>query len=232
MSSDEKKIIVTRDGPLVVTGHVPLATELIICDRGSLPDRWAPGEKYPDQETYQLCRCGNSKTMPYCDGTHAVIGFKDRKQPERKVYFEEADVIEGPGIKLYDIPSLCTRAEYCYRGGNVWRLAAKSSDPQSIETVIRDACDCPSGRLVAARLTGETIEPQFEPSISLIEMPATKLSGPVWVKGGIPIVSIEGWQYETRNRVTLCRCGRSANMPFCNGTHVSIGFNDGSRAVS
>lgn len=231
--SQEKKIEITRDGPLIVSGRVPLRAELVICDEAGTPDRWEPGEGYPDRETYKLCRCGRSAHMPFCDGTHETTGFKDSKPPVNIDYFEEADVLEGPGIKLYDLPDVCVSVAFCRRGGGVWRLAAKSTDAESIETVIRDSCDCPSGRLVAADLkTGEPIEPELEPSISLIEMPQTKLSGPIWVKGGIPIVSIEGWQYKIRNRVTLCRCGGSANMPFCDGAHLSLGFNDGSGAVS
>ncbi len=39
--------------------------------------------------------------------------------------------------------------------------------------------------------------------------------------------SENGIPYESRNRVTLCRCGASSNMPFCNGSHASIRFRDG-----
>ena len=39
--------------------------------------------------------------------------------------------------------------------------------------------------------------------------------------GGIPIHGADGQAYEVRNRVTLCRCGRSANKPYCDGAHAA-----------
>jgi CDGSH-type Zn-finger protein len=39
------------------------------------------------------------------------------------------------------------------------------------------------------------------------------------VRGGITIESADGVPYEVRNRVTLCRCGRSDNKPFCDASH-------------
>jgi CDGSH-type Zn-finger protein len=44
--------------------------------------------------------------------------------------------------------------------------------------------------------------------------------GPLWVKGGIGLEGAKGVKYETRNRMTLCRCGESSNMPFCDATHL------------
>jgi hypothetical protein len=76
--------------------------------------------------------------------------------------------------------------------------------------------------LVAVDLeTGEDIEPVFEPSIGLVEDTARGVSGPLWVRGGIPIVAADGETYEVRNRVTLCRCGRSSNKPYCDGAHAA-----------
>ena len=46
------------------------------------------------------------------------------------------------------------------------------------------------------------------------------------VRGGIQIESADGFKYEVRNRVTLCRCGKSQNKPFCDGTHAQIKFRD------
>ncbi|WP_420835420.1 CDGSH iron-sulfur domain-containing protein [Aquitalea pelogenes] len=33
--------------------------------------------------------------------------------------------------------------------------------------------------------------------------------------------------YPVRERMTLCRCGASANKPFCDGSHASIKWQDG-----
>ncbi|MEA4816345.1 MAG: CDGSH iron-sulfur domain-containing protein [Lachnospiraceae bacterium] len=32
--------------------------------------------------------------------------------------------------------------------------------------------------------------------------------------------------YETRNRVVLCRCGKSRNKPFCDAAHVLVRYLD------
>ncbi len=91
----------------------------------------------------------------------------------------------------------------------------------------REAGLCPSGRLVAwDRETKAAIEPDFEPSIGIVADPAEGGAGPMWVRGGIPISGADGETYEIRNRVTLCRCGASANKPLCDGSHASIGFTD------
>ncbi|HEX5370988.1 MAG TPA: CDGSH iron-sulfur domain-containing protein, partial [Dehalococcoidia bacterium] len=93
--------------------------------------------------------------------------------------------------------------------------------------VEREAGNCPGGRLVAwTRSPRGAIEPPFEPSLGIVEDPEMEVSGPIWVRGGVPVVAVDGREYEVRNRVALCRCGGSANKPFCDGTHASIRFTD------
>jgi len=96
-----------------------------------------------------------------------------------------------------------------------------------MELVIEEAGLCPSGRYVACDPDSDSaIEPEFEPSIGLVEDPHLGVSGPLFVRGGIPVYSEDGTPYEVRNRVTLCRCGGSKNKPFCDGTHIARSFSD------
>jgi CDGSH-type Zn-finger protein len=62
--------------------------------------------------------------------------------------------------------------------------------------------------------------------INLVEDPQNKVSGPIGFRGGIPVESSDGTTSEVRNRQTLCRCGKSQNKPFCDGSHIDEGFND------
>jgi hypothetical protein len=110
--------------------------------------------------------------------------------------------------------------------GQVWNLV-ETEDERAAAMAVREAELCPSGRLVAwDRRTSGAFEPDFEPSIGIVEDPAQEISGPLWIRGGIPVVAADGTNYETRNRITLCRCGASRNKPFCDGTHAAIGFRD------
>jgi CDGSH-type Zn-finger protein len=58
-----------RDGPYLVRGAFSLQD----------PD----GDPIPvHRRTIALCRCGKSRTRPFCDGTHKVIDFRAPGAPE------------------------------------------------------------------------------------------------------------------------------------------------------
>jgi CDGSH-type Zn-finger protein len=50
-------------------------------------------------------------------------------------------------------------------------------------------------------------------------------NGPLIVRGDIDLVDEHGEPLDGHRRtMALCRCGASANRPFCDGTHKTIGF--------
>jgi CDGSH-type Zn-finger protein len=214
-------IKVSKDGPYIVTGGVPLTVNTIQLDDKGLPLEWKAGKHYPVEQTYKLCRCGKSKTAPFCDGSHSGIGFDGTETASVKPFREEASVQEGPDLTLLDLPGLCLHAGFCDRMGGIWALTQYSDTPEARRIAIEQAGNCPSGRLVVLDNDGNELEPEYEPSIVLVEIPERGVSGPLWVRGRIPIESAEGVTYEVRNRISLCRCGRSANKPFCDGEHLN-----------
>jgi CDGSH-type Zn-finger protein len=223
----KQRIKITKDGPYLVSGGVPLKKEIIVTDEDNQSVDYKPGQMYSEQENYSLCRCGKSKNKPFCDGSHLTAQFDGTETADRAPYDEQAMVINGPNLTLTDVQDLCAVGRFCHPHGGTWNLTENSDDPQAREYAIDEACKCPSGRLVARdKETGEAIEPDFEPSISLIVDPPKGVGGPIWAKGKISIESSDGTEYESRNRVTLCRCGESGNKPFCDGSHISCGFSD------
>ena len=130
-------------------------------------------------------------------------------------------------MQLTDAENLCAFGRFCDPHGQVWNQVARSDDPGIQAMFTRQVGNCPAGRLVAwGKMTGEAVEPELPISIGLVEDPAQHCRGPLWLRGGIPVISSDGFAYEVRNRVTLCRCGQSRNKPFCDGTHAAIKFRD------
>ena len=219
-SRSEVRIKVCKNGPYAVSGKVPITTQTISCDEKGTPRQWVGGGKYPVLENCSLCRCGQSGHKPFCDGTHVKVKFDGTESASRQPYAEQAKKIDGPTLELDDAEILCASARFCHRGGEIWSLIFKTEEPETRKIVIDDTADCPSGRLVIHdKKTGKTIEPDLEKSIGLVEDPNIGVSGPIWIRGGIPVESADGREYEVRNRVTLCRCGKSANKPFCDSSH-------------
>lgn len=98
-----------------------------------------------------LCRCGASKRKPYCDGSHASIGFTASGEP-----------------------------------------ATRTSEPLAARNGLLD------------------IRPQR--------------NGPLSVRGNIEIISGTGRTIDRMTSAVFCRCGQSAQKPFCDGSHARVGF--------
>jgi len=219
-AATEVKIEVTKNGPYIVSGKVPIFEQIIIVDKDGIPIEWRKGKEYPPREKCGLCRCGQSQNKPYCDGSHIKAGFDGTEEADFEPFSKKAKIIEGPELNLADAEELCASARFCHREGEIWNLIPKTNEPRAKQVAIEEAQDCPSGRLVVYdKKDNQPIEPELEKSIGLIEDPQLSCSGPLWIRGGIPVKSANGQTYEVRNRVTLCRCGKSTIKPFCDSTH-------------
>jgi CDGSH-type Zn-finger protein len=74
---------------------------------------------------------------------------------------------------------------------------------------------------VTSEPTAEALdEPTAE---ALDELPASSVTvypdGPLVVRGSFEVRAVDGEQIVAGRTVALCRCGRSAVKPFCDGSH-------------
>ncbi|MEH7345406.1 CDGSH iron-sulfur domain-containing protein [Bacillus sp. JJ1532] len=44
-------------------------------------------------------------------------------------------------------------------------------------------------------------------------------NGSYRITGDVDLIDAEGNKFETKQTFSLCRCGRSAKAPFCDGSH-------------
>ena len=127
--------------------------------------------------------------------------------------------------------SYCVHAKFCFnKKSGIRKLMAEPADANARSAIMAMVDRCPSGTFVYdVDIDGEMTETEDElprEVAAIAEDSRAKTAGPLWVTGGIPIMMPDGSFLETRNRLTLCRCGQSKNKPFCDGTHGSIGFKD------
>lgn len=212
----------------MVYGKPPMAEQFIMPNDQSESWYFQQGKLFSTEaEPTALCRCGASKRKPYCDGSHVTADWDPRLTARMEPLQQKVEVIEGETLSMTDNPRYCVFARFCHPYGDAWTLTEDSADPEARKLAIREASMCPSGRLTSwDKATGKPYEFKFEPSLGLIEDIAIGASGGLWVRGGIVIRREDGEAYEIRNRVVLCRCGQSANKPYCDGTHAAIKWRD------
>lgn len=214
----EGLIEITKNGPYHVS-NLPLDEAIMVCTDDGSPINWKKGKDFKVEKKYSLCRCGQSKNKPFCTGEHLKNGFDGTEVASKEKFSKNAEKIDGEKLILLDNESFCNHSGFCTVGKGVWEEVAVANDKISKEKVVKKICDCPTGRLVAIdKIKKREIGPKFKESISLIEEPEG--NGAIWVKGKVEIKLSDGEKLEKRNRVCLCRCGKSKNKPFCDGSHL------------
>ena len=194
-----------ENGPLVVKGVT----------RMTGPD----GAEIEVKPVMALCRCGQSKNKPFCDGTHNDVGFESRGgEPagRDKVYSYAASSM----TVLYN-PRVCSHAAECVA------MSPKAFDPSrkpwidpdqddaaKIEAIVRS---CPSGAL---KIEGQDHLMPDRAQIVIQE------NGPYWVLDMEIDAELPG-EGATAAKKVLCRCGLSGNKPYCDGSHRDAGWSSG-----
>lgn len=220
-------IEVTEGGPYIVHGAPPLKQVAIEPNETGHSGRYADRRDFPSKDKMALCRCGHSKNAPFCDGSHVKAGEDLTEAASFEPLLHGSEEIDGPVQLLSDNEKYCAFARFCDNGQRIWnevQLAGKEHE----QLTLFMGHSCPGGRLIVwDRETVQPIETPEPPTLNLIEDPEQGCSGPIMVRGGVAVVSASGKGYEIRNRQALCRCGKSSNKPFCDGTHASFKYHDG-----
>ena len=174
------------------------------------------------EEKIALCRCGKSSNKPYCDGTHAKIGFTtDNDEPNLE---DKCDDYAGQKITIRDNRSICAHAGVCTDVlASVFRMKQEpwiDPDAASVEEIIAVIQKCPSGALSFTMENTESPYQNQEPSIFIAP------NGPYVVSGCPDLLDTNWREGASKQQYTLCRCGASKNKPYCDGSHWSIEFTD------
>ncbi|HYK35604.1 CDGSH iron-sulfur domain-containing protein [Alloacidobacterium sp.] len=136
---------------------------------------------------------------------------------------------EGQGITiLYDV-ARCFHAEECIHGApGVFQKDARpwvSPDGENPAKTAEVIHRCPTGALhYRAKDASLNEEPDAENTVTVTA------NGPLLMRGDMEISLSDGLLKETR--AAFCRCGASANKPFCDDSHYRIGFTDPGPAAS
>ena len=227
LPSPQKRILIQKAGPYRVEGGIPLFVYRQEMSPYGEPLAWNPGEEItPARHPYLLCRCGHSKTFPFCDGSHTACGFTGIETGPTARALEPTLVLQAPdGPTIRKFQPLCMVAGFCIlREAGIDDLSEFSDNPADHQRAIKMVEDCPAGALTYSLTPeGPDVEQDLPMQIALTQegCEGEMINGPFWVMGGIPIFRSDHVPFLPRNRVTLCNCGRSSIMPLCDGTHRS-----------
>lgn len=218
MAEPKVRIEVMAHGPYEVTGNLPLVPRSPVRTAEGEAVAWTFGGEIDHPATYYLCRCGQSRNKPFCDGSHAFVLFDGTEEAPTTTFDERAEVHEGPSVTVMVDTEICHHSRFCkYEATNYFEMIPGTDDTNMLSQLTGMIDRCPSGAL-RLEIGGVDVEPVLPKQISPIA------DGPLFVSGGVEVVRSDDEPLEQSNRMSLCRCGASKIKPICDGSHLDLGF--------
>lgn len=173
-----------------------------------------------------LCRCGHSGNKPFCDGSHAKVGFDSTPDTSklRNTPIDYSAEVDGIPVTVHYTPVLCIHAAQC-------QIKAKSVfDPKktpwvqpengTLVDILKVIAACPSGALSVS--VGDV--PGQHMTTGDVEIEVSK-NGPYYLRN-VALEAVFNGTDASKTKYALCRCGQSKNKPFCDGTHYDVKWTD------
>lgn len=124
-------------------------------------------------------------------------------------------------------PELCIHSKKC------WQELPEVFNPRvrqwvnvqgaDTDRIMEQVSKCPSGALSYIQTTTDITPTDRATTTTAVEV---LQNGPLMVYGNLTVKDKNGNE-TTKSKVTaFCRCGASANKPFCDGSHIRVGFKD------
>ncbi len=130
------------------------------------------------------------------------------------------ETVQGRRIELQFEAKRCIHSRFCVTWAPKVFLANVQGpwihpDAVPVEQLVEVAHACPSGAIRYRRKDGAPDEP-----VPAVNLASVREAGPYAFRAALQIDGVPAGF-----RATLCRCGASKNKPYCDGSHLGIGFN-------
>ena len=126
-------------------------------------------------------------------------------------------------------PGMCVHSTLCWKGpeglGDVFDPQKRpwgNAEGATTAEIAAQIDKCPSGALSYYYNDAENKPVEIQGDTKVEVSP----NGPLLIYGNITIKHKNGSEEQKHKVTALCRCGASINKPFCDGSHISAGFQD------